>query len=259
VRALRHIVVCAVSLLFVHLAEGASESPTPPAHPPTTQVAPWAFKNGSADGYSVDLVNITPAPGMYLASGKMTEFKVELKYTLTAAPRGTVTLVLENEKSQALKPAGDQVSQSVAGPSGTLSLSDFVVIPADAAELRVYIPLAPEGAPMGVRGMIGVRYPIAHAGSTAAHLGRPFPLTIDYFPVKARDRGESGSITVLACMDESGKLTQDVQLLRSSGFADLDQGAHAMAVGSGQYVPLRQDGHSVAGCLPYIIQFRQPP
>ena len=253
--ALRQAAVGVVPLLMVWALVRASD--TPPAS--TSNASPWAFKDGSAEGYSVDALKITPAPGTYLPSGKMTEIKVDLKYTLTAAPHGTLALVLENEKSQPLKPAGDQVSQSVDSPGGTLTLSDFVVIPAGVAELRVYIPLTPAGAQTGVRGTIGVRYPIAHAGSLAAHLARSFPLVADYYPVLARRRGEAGAIQMLACMDESGKLTQDVVVLQSSGFADLDRGAYALATaGSGHYVPLRQDGHSVAGCLPFMIQFRPP-
>jgi TonB family protein len=223
-----------------------------------SQNLPWAFKGSPADGYSVDLKSIRPLPGTYLRAGTSIDFKVELNYMLSATQQGNVILVFEDEKSRSLQPDGAQISQRVSSPSGSLSLSDSITVPAQATELRVYIPLVPDGTQTSTRGIIGVRYPVMHEGSTPPHPGPGFPQTSEFYPAESAKRGEEGTTTttVRACFDTNGKLTENIQILKSSGIERIDRAASALATkGSGRYIPLHQDGHSVAGCMAFNIAF----
>lgn len=120
---------------------------------------PWAFNGIRAEGYSIDLVTVDPAPGAPLVAGSTVEFKITLTYKMTVAKKGTILLVFQDDKDRSTKPDGPMVSQSVTEPTGTVSLVDTVVIPKRAKELRLFVPLAPEGI-SETYGEVTIRYPI---------------------------------------------------------------------------------------------------
>ena len=123
---------------------------------------PWAFNNAPADGYSITLVSAVPAPGEELIAGTSVEFKINVSYELAIAERGIVALVFQDEKNRPAAPDGTQVPQKIAKPGGTLVLSQTLVVPKKAKELRIFVALAPDGA-RETQGEVVIRYPIAKA------------------------------------------------------------------------------------------------
>lgn len=122
---------------------------------------PWAFKAKEADGYSIDLVSVDPVPGTPLVAGSSVDFKIAVTYSMTVADHGVIVLVFQDEANRAVTPA--QVRAAVAGPSGATTLSDTVVVPRHAKELRLFIPLVPAGLEE-TSGEITLRYPIKQSG-----------------------------------------------------------------------------------------------
>lgn len=120
---------------------------------------PWAFNGARAEGYSIDLVSVEPAPGTPLISGTTVDFKITLTYAMSVAKKGKVLLVFQDDKDRSAKPEGPMVSQSVTEPTGTVSLVDKITIPKGAKELRLFVPLAPEGL-NETSGEVTIRYPI---------------------------------------------------------------------------------------------------
>jgi len=120
---------------------------------------PWAFNGTRAEGYSIDLVSVDPAPGTPLVAGSTVEFKITLTYTMSVAKKGTILLVFQDEKNRSAKPDGPMVSQDVTEPTGTVSLVDKIAIPKRAKELRLFVPLSPEGL-TETSGEVTIRYPI---------------------------------------------------------------------------------------------------
>jgi hypothetical protein len=120
---------------------------------------PWAFNGTRAEGYSIDLVSVDPAPGAPLVAGSTVEFKITLSYTMSVAKQGKILLVFQDDKDRSAKPGGPLVSQSVTEPAGTVSLIDKITIPKGAKELRLFVPLAPEGL-SETSGEVTIRYPI---------------------------------------------------------------------------------------------------
>ena len=57
---------------------------------------PWAFVNGSAEGYSIKLESASPAPGTPLTVGQTVEFKIRVTYQLSIADSGVIVLVIED-------------------------------------------------------------------------------------------------------------------------------------------------------------------
>ena len=120
---------------------------------------PWAFNGTRAEGYSIDLVSVDPAPGTPLIVGSTVEFKITLSYTMTIAKKGKILLVFQDDKDKSAKPGGPIVSQAVTDSAGTVSLVDKVTIPKKAKELRLFVPLAPEGL-NETNGEVTIRWPI---------------------------------------------------------------------------------------------------
>lgn len=102
--------------------------------------------------------------------------------------------------------------------------------------------------------------PPAPARSVNRVVGGPgagFPTTEDYYPAASRRIGEKGIATVRVCVDETGRLTADPTLARSSGSARLDEGALKLArAGSGFYRATTEGGFAVSSCYPYRIRFQ---
>lgn len=130
---------------------------TPITHAADT--LPWVFNAPSAEGYSINLITIDPAPGTPLVRGTAVTITASVTYTLKVANHGVVVLVPQDEKNRAVVTAGKQVNQEVSAPSGTLALKQTLTVPSDAKEIRLFIPLVPDGI-ANTTGEITVRYPV---------------------------------------------------------------------------------------------------
>ena len=117
---------------------------------------PWEFNAPRADGYAIDLVDVKPAPGPPLTAGDSVDFLAKVKYSLSIARKGAIVLVFEDEKD---KPYGSQVMQRVDRPRGEITLTERLTVPTHAKELRLFIPLVPDGL-VHTTGEITIRYPI---------------------------------------------------------------------------------------------------
>jgi protein TonB len=86
--------------------------------------------------------------------------------------------------------------------------------------------------------------------------GKGFPNSEDYYPPSSKRLGEEGSVTVHACVDGKGKLTEEPTVAQTSGNARLDEGAVKLAkAGSGHYTPGTEDGQPVTSCLNFKVKF----
>jgi hypothetical protein len=132
----------------------------------STDESPWAFVNGSAKGYSIALVSASP-PGSILGVGQAVEFKITVSYQLSVADKGSILLVVQDETNKNLLGDRKQKSQSVKRGKGTVTLTDSFVVPAGSSEVRLFIPLVPEGM-TNTDGEVVVSYVVrdAHAGSS---------------------------------------------------------------------------------------------
>ena len=121
---------------------------------------PWAFNAPRGEGYSIDLVSVDPAPGTPLVAGTPVEFKITVKYSMSVAKSGTIVLVFQDEKDRSAKPDdADQVVQAVSDSEGSVTLTETVTVPKRARELRLFVPLIPEGV-HETSGEVTIRYPI---------------------------------------------------------------------------------------------------
>src|SRR6185312_12328141 len=86
--------------------------------------------------------------------------------------------------------------------------------------------------------------------------GKGFPATDDYYPAASIRLGEQGSAAIQVCVDPSGKLTAEPQVMKSSGSSRLDEGALRLAkAGSGHYRATTENGTPVSSCYGYLITF----
>jgi len=86
--------------------------------------------------------------------------------------------------------------------------------------------------------------------------GKGFPATDDYYPAASIRLGEQGSSAIQVCVDSSGKLTSEPQVMKSSGSSRLDEGALTLAkAGSGHYRATTENGTPVSSCFGYLITF----
>jgi hypothetical protein len=120
---------------------------------------PWAFYAPRAEGYTIELVSIEPAPGTPLIRGSEVTITASMTYKLTIAPRGTITFVPQDERNRPVGPPDARAQQVVEAPQGALTLQQTLTIPRNAKELRLFIPLFPDGLTK-TTGEITVRYPI---------------------------------------------------------------------------------------------------
>ena len=100
--------------------------------------------------------------------------------------------------------------------------------------------------------------PVAKATSrTPPGPGKNFPATEDYYPNASRRLEEQGIVVVNVCVDQSGKLTQEPSVDKSSGSPRLDEGGLKLAkAGSGRYKPATEDGKPVSACGKFGIRFQ---
>jgi len=76
-------------------------------------------------------------------------------------------------------------------------------------------------------------------------------------PKQDESGGQTNSVTVHVCVDETGRLEQDPIIIHSSGMASLDQAAVRIAAsGSAYYRPdTSSNGPPVSGCAQLAIKF----
>lgn len=137
------------------------------------QANPWAFNAPRADGYTIDLVSAEPPPGTPLLRGASVFFKITVKYALDIAPHGTVILVFQDESNEVVTGEREQTTVEVEKGNGTVTLADEVVVPSDANELRLFIPIMPDGLTT-TTGEITLRYPITSSFSGPQYM--PYPI-----------------------------------------------------------------------------------
>jgi hypothetical protein len=150
-----------IRILFVALLAFASSANAADEPPPSS------FVNGSAKGYSIALVSASPAPGTIVGVGQTVEFKVTVSYKLSVADKGSILLVVQGETNKNLLGDRKQQSQSVGRGKGTVTLTDSFVVPEGGKEVRLFIPLVPEGL-QNTSGELVIRYPVADTSKSSS-------------------------------------------------------------------------------------------
>jgi hypothetical protein len=121
---------------------------------------PWVFNAPRAEGYSISLVSVDPAPGTPLVAGDTLHFKATVSYTMSIAKHGVIALVFEDETNANVDPDRPQVHYEVTDSEGVASLTSQLTVPRRAKELRVFIPIVPDGL-TNTSGEVTIRYPVA--------------------------------------------------------------------------------------------------
>lgn len=137
------------------------------------QANPWAFNAPRAEGYTMELVSAEPPPGTPLLRGASVPFKITVKYALDVAPQGSVTLVIQDESNKVVTGERKQTAIEVGKGNGMVTLADQVVVPFDANELRLFIPIMPDGLTT-TSGEVTLRYPITSGFGGPQYI--PYPL-----------------------------------------------------------------------------------
>jgi hypothetical protein len=128
---------------------------------------PWAFVNGSAEGYSIKLESASPAPGTPLAVGQTIEFKIRVSYQLSIADSAVIILVIQDETNKNLLGDRKQQSQPATRGHGALTLIENFVVPVGSKEVRLFIPLVPNGI-NNTSGELLIRYPVADTSNSSS-------------------------------------------------------------------------------------------
>jgi hypothetical protein len=132
---------------------------------------PWTFVNGSAKGYSIKLESVSPAPGSPLTTGQAVEFKVAVSYQLSIADKGSIVIVVQDETDKNLLIDKKPLSQSVDRGKGTVTLTQSLVVPTGSSEVRLFIPLVPNGI-SHTSGELVIRYPVTNSTKSSG-IGYP--------------------------------------------------------------------------------------
>ena len=127
----------------------------------------WVFVNGSAEGYSIKLESASPAPGTPITVGQSVEFKIRVSYQLSIADSGVIALVIQDETNKNLLGDRKQQSQPATRGHDTLTLIDSFVVPAGSKEVRLFIPLVPNGI-TNTSGELLIRYPVADTSNSSS-------------------------------------------------------------------------------------------
>jgi hypothetical protein len=149
-RSVARMTVAAILLPVAASTVAAAENPLP-----------WSFVNGSAKGYSIQLVSASPVPGTKVAVGQTVEFKITVSYKLSIADKGSILLVVQDENDKNLLGGAPQQSQSVHRGKGTVTLTQNFTVPPFADEVRLFIPLVPQGLEH-TDGELVLRYPVSN-------------------------------------------------------------------------------------------------
>ena len=85
-------------------------------------------------------------------------------------------------------------------------------------------------------------------------IGR-MPSSEDYYPAASKRAEEQGSATVRVCVDAKGKLKGNPEVVTSSGFPRLDEGAVKLAR-AGRYQPGTANGQpQEQSCVSFRVKF----
>jgi hypothetical protein len=122
---------------------------------------PWSFVNGSAKGYSIQLLSASPLPGTRVAAGQTVEFKVTVTYQLSMADKGSIVLVVQDENNKDLLESKLQPSQIVDRGKGRATLTESFTVPTGIYEVRLFLPLVPQGLEH-TEGELVLRYPVSN-------------------------------------------------------------------------------------------------
>jgi hypothetical protein len=122
---------------------------------------PWSFVNGSAKGYSIQLVSATPMPGTRVAAGQTVEFKVTVAYQLSMADKGSIVLVVQDENNNNLLESKLQQSRIVDRGKGKVTMTESFTVPTGIYEVRLFMPLVPQGLEH-TDGELVLRYPVSN-------------------------------------------------------------------------------------------------
>jgi hypothetical protein len=132
---------------------------------------PWAFVNGSAEGYSIELKSASPPPGTPITVGQTVEFKITVSYALAIADKGAILMVVQDETDKNLLADKKPPSQSVDRGKGTTTLTQSLVVPAGSSEIRLFVPLVPSGI-SHTSGEVVIRYPVRDPNASSG-IGYP--------------------------------------------------------------------------------------
>lgn len=108
----------------------------------------------------MQLVSALPTPGTKVAVGQTVEFKITVSYQLSIADKGSIALVIQDENNKNLLAGTPQQRQSVNRGKGTITLTESFLVPSGSSEVRLFVPLIPEGM-RHTDGELVLRYPVS--------------------------------------------------------------------------------------------------
>jgi hypothetical protein len=117
---------------------------------------------GRGAGYNISHVNAEPKPGTPLVEGQTVALSVTVRYGLWVADSGSIVLVPQDESNRTLLAARAQVFRRVRGGAGQSTLSDTLTLPPSVRQLRLFIPLVPDGFTV-TGGELLIVYPVWRA------------------------------------------------------------------------------------------------
>lgn len=120
----------------------------------------WISNGTPASGYSVEYVKASPQPGTKLLAGTKLQIHVTVNYKLTVAKAGKLLLVVQDDTNKSLSAIDAGALRAVNSPAGSAELTTSIDVPANAKEVRVFVPLMPDGL-SDSKGELRLRYPIA--------------------------------------------------------------------------------------------------
>jgi protein TonB len=126
-------------------------------------------------------------------------------------------------------------------------------------DVTINVPVEVDTTAIRVTNTPVVRAPpvaVARSHTNAGVTGKNFPRSEDFYPEASRRLEETGSVQMHACVDGSGKLTEEPTVVKG-GNARLEGGAMRLAkAASGKYTPATDDGKPVPGCVNFIVTFK---
>ena len=121
---------------------------------------------------SVTIVSLQPPAGTVLQAGARVTFTATIAYHLVNASSGSVFIVVQDQALRNLSSTVPVPSVSVVRGTGTVGLSDSIVIPATGVtSVGVFFPLLQTGATM-TQTVQNVSYPVAPASGAASPRAR---------------------------------------------------------------------------------------
>ncbi|MDE2182328.1 MAG: TonB family protein [Alphaproteobacteria bacterium] len=196
-----------------------------------------------------DRLVVTSRPGQFNPPPQPTD-KVrycDSWYPVSASGEGRQTVM-----SARITANGDLADVAVTGSSGNADLDAAAVTCAAHTYVR---PAVWDGKPIEIVWTFEVLWHVG--GHSFVTIKRPagYPLTCSaYYPASAAEKREAGSTLVSFVVDTDGRVSRP-EVMRSSGFEDLDQAASA-CVTAWRYLPATRDGKPAAFGWRAIVDWR---